>query len=77
MSRAPLVLLAAAIFCVSSFLSLADERSAVSRGAERSEIAAIDKSAAKKQEQEYRLFRHYRGYDEVHPSAMIVSAHPV
>jgi hypothetical protein len=75
MSRAPLVS-AAAIFCASSFLTLADERSAISRAAERSEAAAVQKSAAKKQEHEYRLYRHYRGYDET-PSAMIVSFHPV
>jgi hypothetical protein len=76
MSRAPLVLSAAAIFSASSFLALADEGSAISRAAERSAIAAIQKSAAKKQEREYRLYRHYRGYDET-PSAMIVSSHPV
>ena len=74
MSRAPLVLSAAAMFCVSSFLALADERSAISGAAERSEIAALQN--AKKQEQESRLYRHYRGYDEA-PSAMIVSSHPV
>jgi hypothetical protein len=77
MSRAPLVLSAAAVFCVSSFLTLADERSVISSGAERSEIAATHKSEVKKQEQQYRLSHHYRGYDEAHPSAMIVSAHPV
>ena len=74
MSRAPLVLSAAAIFCASSFLALADERSAISSAAERGETAAVQKSAAKKHE--YRLYRHYRGYDET-PSAMVVSSHPV
>jgi hypothetical protein len=75
MSRAPLVFSAAAIFCASSFLALADERSAISSAAERGEIAAIQKSAAKKQDHDYRLYRHYRGYDEG-PAAMIVSSHP-
>jgi hypothetical protein len=55
---------------------LADETSAISKAVERSETAALQKSAAKKQEHEYRLYRHYRGYDET-PSAMIVSSHPV
>jgi hypothetical protein len=76
MSRAPLVLSVAGIFCVSSFLALADERSAISSAVERSETAAMQRSAAKKQEHEYRLCRHYRGYDET-PSATIVSSHPV
>jgi hypothetical protein len=76
MSRAPLVLSAAAIVCASSFLALADERSAISSAVARSETVAIQKSAAKKQEREYRLYRHYRGYDET-PSALIVSSHPV
>ena len=76
MSRAPFVFSAAAIFCASSFLALADERSAISSAAERNETAAIQKAAAKKQERDYRLTRHYRGYDEA-PSAMIVSSHPV
>jgi hypothetical protein len=30
---------------------------------------------AKQQEREYRVYRHYRGYDET-PSAMIVPSHP-
>jgi hypothetical protein len=77
MSRALLFLSAASILCVSSFLALADQTSAIAIGAQRSEIAALQKSAAKKQEQEYRLSRHYRGYDEAHSSAMIVSAHGV
>jgi hypothetical protein len=76
MSRAPLVLSAAAIFCASSFLALADERSAISSAVVRSETAAMQKSAAKKQEHEYRLYRHYPGYDEM-PSARIVSSRPV
>jgi hypothetical protein len=73
MSRAPLVLSAAAIVCASSFLALADERSAISSAVERSETAALQKFAAKKQKHEYQLYRHYRGYDET-PSAMIVSS---
>jgi hypothetical protein len=76
MSRASLVLSAVAIVCASSFLALADERSAISSAAERSEAAAMQKATAKKQEHEYRLNRHYRGYDET-PSAMIVSSDPV
>jgi hypothetical protein len=76
MSRAPLVFSAVAIFCASSFLALADERSAISSAVARSETVAMQTSAAKKQEHEYRLYRHYRGYDET-PSAMIVSFHPV
>ena len=75
MSRAPLVFSAAAIFCASTFLALVDEGSAISSAAKRSEIAALQKSAAKKQAHEYRLYRRYRGYDEA-PSAMIVSSHP-
>jgi hypothetical protein len=76
MPRAPLVLSAAAIFCASSFLALADERSAILSAVERGEATAMPKSAAKKQEHEYRLYWHYRGYDEK-PSAMIVSSHSV
>jgi hypothetical protein len=76
MSRAPLVLSAAAIVCASSFLALADERSAILSAAAQSEAAAMHKSTAKRQEHEYRLYRHYRGYDET-PSAMIVSSNPV
>jgi len=75
MSRAPLVLSAAAIFCASSFLALADERRTVSSAVERNETAAMQRSAARKPEHEYRLYRH-RGYDET-KSAMIVSSHPV
>ncbi len=76
MSRAPLVLSAAALFCASSFLALTDERSAISSAVERSDTAAMQRFAAKKQEHEYRLYRHYRGYDET-PSATIVSSNPV
>ena len=76
MSRAPFVFSAAAIVCASSFLALADERSAISSAVARSEAVAMQTSAAKKQEHEYRLYRHYRGYDEA-PSAAIVSSHPV
>jgi hypothetical protein len=75
MSRAPLVFSAAAILCASSFLALADQRSAISTAAERGEIAALQKFAAKKQDHDYRLYRHYRGYDES-PSAMTVSFPP-
>jgi hypothetical protein len=76
MPRALLVLSGAAIICASSFLALADQSSAISSAAERSEAAAVQKSAAKKPEHEYRLYRHYRGYDEA-PSAAIVSSQPV
>ena len=76
MSRAPLVFSAAALLCATSFLALADESAAISSAAERSETAAIQKAAAKGHEHDYRLTRHYRGYDEV-PSAMIFSSHPV
>ena len=76
MSRAPLVLSAVAIFCASSFLALADERGAVASAVGKGDSVAIQKSAAKQQELEYRLSRHYRGYDEA-PSAMIVAPHRV
>ena len=76
MSRAPLVLSAAALFCASSFLALADGRGAIANSAAQGDSVAIQKSAAKQQEREYRLHRHYRGYDEA-PSAMIVSSHRV
>jgi hypothetical protein len=76
MSRAPLVLSAVAIFCASSFLALADERGAVASAVAKGDSVAIQKSAAKQQELEYRLSRHYRGYDEA-PSAMIVAPHRV
>jgi hypothetical protein len=76
MSRAPLVLSAAAIFCASSFLALADQKAAIANAFARGESAAIQKSAAKQLQLHYRLYRHYRGYDEA-PSAMIVSYDPV
>jgi hypothetical protein len=76
MSRAPLVLSAAAIFCASSFLALADQRSAISSAVARSETVAIQRSASEKQEREYRRYRHYRGYDET-SSALMISSHPV
>ena len=75
MSRAPLVFSAAAVLCASSFLALADERSAISTAAERGEIAALKKSADKKQDHDFRVYRHYRGYDES-PAAMIVASPP-
>jgi hypothetical protein len=75
MSRAPLVFSAAAILCASSFLALADASRAISIGAERGEIATLQTSAAKKQDHDFRVYRHYRGYDES-PSAMIVSSPP-
>ncbi len=74
MSRAPLVLSAAAIFCASSFLALADQKGAIANAVARNDSVATQKSAAQ-QEREYRLDRHYRGYDET-PSAMVVSSHP-
>jgi hypothetical protein len=64
MSRAPLVLSAAAIFCISSLLALADEKNAIASAVEHSEAAAIQKSAAKQRQHDYRWDRHYRGYDE-------------
>jgi len=76
MSRAPLVLSAAAIFCTSSFLALADEKGAIASAVESGRSAAIQKSAATQGRQDYRSYRHYRGYDET-PSATIVSSHPV
>jgi hypothetical protein len=69
MSRAPLVLSAAAIFCASSFLALADETGAIASAVESGRSAAIQKSAAKQrqhdhQQHDYHQYRHYRGYDE-------------
>jgi hypothetical protein len=75
MSRAPLVLSAAAIFCAASFLALADEKDAVASAMARNNVVAAQKAVAKQQEREYRVYRHYRGYDET-PSAMIVPSHP-
>ncbi|HEY3620934.1 MAG TPA: hypothetical protein VGL12_00770 [Roseiarcus sp.] len=71
MSRAPLVLSAAAIFGASSFLALADEKAAIASAVESGGSAA--KSAAKQRQHDYRSHRHYRGYDEA-PSAMILSS---
>jgi hypothetical protein len=76
MSRAPLVLSAAAIFCASSFFALADERAAIASAVVGSRSAAMQKSAVKQWQHDYRSYRHYRGYDEA-PSAMILSVHPV
>ena len=75
MSRAPLVLLAAAIFCASSFFALADQKGAIANAVARNDSVATQKSGAKQQERQYRLERHYRGYDE-RPAAMIASSHP-
>jgi hypothetical protein len=75
MSRAPLVLSAAAIFCAASFLALADERGAIANAVARGDSIATQKLAAKQQEHGNRLYRHYRGYDET-PSAMILSSNP-
>jgi hypothetical protein len=75
MSRAPLVLSAAAIFCVSSFFALADQKGAIANAVARNDSVATHKSGAKQQERQYRLERHYRGYDE-RPAAMIASSHP-
>jgi hypothetical protein len=76
MSRAPLVLSAAAIFCASSFLALADEKGVIASAMESGARAAIQKSEARQREHSDGMYRHYSGYDEA-PSAMVVSAHPV
>ncbi len=75
MSRAPLVLSAAAIFCASSFFALADQKGAIANAVARNDSVATQKSGVRQQERDYRLDRHYRGYDET-PSAMIVSSNP-
>jgi hypothetical protein len=75
MSRAPLVLSAAAIFCACSFFALADQKGAIANAVARNDSVAIQKSGSKQQERQHRLDRHYRGYDET-PAAMIVSSHP-
>ena len=72
MSRAPLILSAAAIFCASSLLALADEGRAIGRAMESGANVEIQKSAAK---HGYRSYRHYHGYDEA-PSAMVIASHP-
>jgi hypothetical protein len=64
MSRAPLVLSAATIFCASSFLALADEKGAIASALESGRSAAIQKSATKQRQHDYHPYRHYRGYDE-------------
>ena len=76
MSRAPLVLSAAAVFCAASFFALADGRGAIASAVAKGDSVGIPKSAAKQQELEHRLSRHYRGYDEA-PSATIVGPHRV
>ena len=73
MSRALLVL--SAIFCASSFFALADQKGAIANAVARNDSVAIQKSGAKQQGRQYRLDRHYRGYDET-PAAMIASSHP-
>jgi hypothetical protein len=73
MSRALLVL--SAIFCASSFFALADQKGAIANAVARNDSVATHKSGAKQQERQYRLERHYPGYDET-PAAMIVSSHP-
>jgi hypothetical protein len=73
MSRALLVL--SAIFCASSFFALADQKGAIANAVARNDSVATHKSGAKQQERQYRLGRHYLGYDET-PAAMIVSSHP-
>ena len=64
MPRAPLVFSAVAIFCASSLLALADEKSAITRAMESGGSAAIQKSTPKQRQHDYRSYRHYRGYDE-------------
>jgi hypothetical protein len=69
MSRAPLILSAAAIFCASSFLALADERVAIGNAVAS---LAFQNAVPHQQRRDYPKYRHYRGYDET-PSAMAVS----
>jgi hypothetical protein len=76
MSRALFVLMAAGIFCASSALALVDASGAIATAAAQSDSVKIQRSAARQQKHEYRLDRHYRGYDEA-PSAMIASLHRV
>ncbi len=73
MSRAPLFLAAAAIFCGASYLALADGSGAIASAVAKGDSLAAQTSAAKQQEHEYRMSRHYRGYDEA-PSAMIIAS---
>jgi hypothetical protein len=72
MSRAPLFISAATIFCASSYLALADERAAIATAA----ATAMENAVPHQPRQDYPQYRHYRGYDEA-PSAMVVSSHPV
>lgn len=76
MSRAPLVLSAAAIFCASSFLAVTDERVTIANGMARGESAAAEKLADRQRQHDHGLSRHYKGYDEP-PAAMVATAHPV
>jgi hypothetical protein len=76
MSRALFVLSAAAIFCASSALALVDASGAIASAVAKGDSVKIQQSEAKRQEREYRLYPHYRGYDEA-PSAMTVSSHRV
>ena len=71
MSRAPIVLSAAAIFCA-SFLALADEKGVIASATENGAPAVIQKSKAKPREHGDRFYRHYRGNDEA-PSATTAS----
>ncbi len=64
MSRAPIVLSSVAIFCVSSFLALADEKVAIASAVETGRSASIQKSAVKQRRHDYPLYRRYRGYDQ-------------
>ena len=73
MSRAYLVLSAAAIFSASTFLALADEKRVLASAMESGARAANQKSDAKPREHGDRAYRHYRSYDEA-LSAMIAPA---
>jgi hypothetical protein len=73
MSPAPLILSAAAIFCASSFLALADEQVAIGNAVAS---VAFQNAVPHQQRHDYPQYRHYRGYDEA-PSAMVVSSNPV
>jgi hypothetical protein len=72
MSRALFVLIAAGIFCASSAFALVDASGAIKNASAQSDSVKIQHAAARQQEYEYRLDRHYRGYDEA-PSAMLAS----
>jgi hypothetical protein len=76
MSRAIFVLAATGIFCASSVLALVDASGAIASAAAQGDSVKIQHAAARQQEHEYRLDRHYRGYDEA-PSAMVASLHRV